>query len=168
MGMREMCYVFSKEFRRDVDEILAILRRLDPHNQAVRIGLALPTITRNGVIVANIELKSDTIETVTITTTDAPGQTVPAPAGDTFTVVSSSPSLTAVIGKDANGNPAVVLTAAVIASPGLSFTVSDSAGLKTITQIVDIVPDLTPSAIGLDITDATTVPNPTPPTAPGP
>lgn len=146
----------------------AILRLLEPQHEAVQIGLALPTITRNGAIVPNIQLANDTIETITIVTTDAAGATVAAPAGDVFTVVSSNPaSLTAAIGTDKSGAPAVVLTPLVQVSPGLTFTVTDSAGLASDAQGVDIVADLAPKAIGLDIADATTVAQAVP-TAPGP
>lgn len=134
----------------------------------MRIGLSLPTITRNGEIVPNIQLANDTVETITIVTTDAAGTTVPAPAADVFSVVSSNPtSLSASIGKDAAGNPAVVLTPLVQASSGLTVTITDSAGLASDAQGVDIVQDLAPKAIGLSTGTATTAPQAVP-TAPGP
>lgn len=133
-----------------------------------QIVLALPTITRKGVLVPNYELKDDTVATVPILTTNSAGVVEPPPTGDIFSVTSSNPaSLTAAIGQTAAGNPAVVLTPLVQASPGLTFTVSDSAGLKVATQIVDIVQDTTPTNIILDLADATTVPQPVP-TPPGP
>ena len=116
----------------------------------------------------NLELANDEVLTITIKTTDSAGATVPVPAGDTFTAVSSNPaSLNAVIGKDAAGNPALVLNALVQASPNITVTVSDSAGLPQAVQIVDIVPDVTPTNIVLDVADATHVAQPAP-TAPGP
>lgn len=133
----------------------------------VKISLALPTRTKKGIPMPNFELPNDEVVTIPILVDDSSGDPVPAPAGDTFSVTSSSPSLNAIIGATAAGNPAVVINATVKASPGLSFTVSDSAGLTSFTQMVDIVPDTTPSAITLDLADATEVSQPVP-TAPGP
>ena len=117
---------------------------------------------------ANLQLSNDVVETITILTLDAAGVVVPAPIGDTFTVVSSNPaSLNAVMGTNAAGNPAVVINALVAASPGLTFTVSDSAGLTSFTETVDIVADTKPAAIGLDLTDIASVAQPAP-TNPGP
>jgi len=159
-------YELAFETDRRTRRIEFFLRERAP--QIARIDFALPTITRNGDIVPNIQLANDTVETITIVTTDAAGATVPAPAGDTFTVVSSNPaSLGAAIGTDKNGAPAVVLTPLVQVSPGLTFTVTDSAGLASDAQGVDIVADLAPKTISLDIADATTAPQAVP-TAPGP
>ena len=116
----------------------------------------------------NFELMNDEVVTITIKTTNSAGVTEPVPAGDVFSVVSSNPaSLGAAIGHDAAGNPAVVLTPLVKVSPGLTITVSDSAGLAVDAQIVDIVEDVTPTNIVLDLADATHVAQPVP-TAPGP
>lgn len=117
---------------------------------------------------ANFELLDDEIVTIPILTQTAAGTTEPVPAGDVFTVVSSNPaSLNAVMGTTSTGAPAVMLNALVQASPGLSFVVSDSAGLVAVTQLVDIVPDNTPTNIVLDLADATHTSQPVP-TAPGP
>ena len=117
---------------------------------------------------ANLQLPNDEILTIGILTLDEAGQTVPAPAGDVFSVVSSNPaSLNAAIGATAGGNAAVVINALVQASPGLSFTVSDKDGLTAFTEGVDIVQDTTPKAIGLDLTHTTSVVQPVP-TNPGP
>jgi len=115
----------------------------------------------------NFELASDEVATVTILVRDGAGDIVPAPAGDVFTAASSSPSLGVAVGPDAHGNPAVVMTPMVVASPGISVTVSDSAGLAAFTQAVDIVADKAPKAIGLDIAGAVETPQATP-TNPGP
>ena len=116
----------------------------------------------------NYELMNDQVSTVTIKTTDSSGNTEAAPAGDVFSVVSSNPaSLGAVIGTDASGAPAVVLTPLVQVSPGITVTVSDSAGLAQFVQIVDIVSDVAPTNVVLDIADAATVAQAVP-TAPGP
>ena len=96
-------------------------------------------------------------------TTDAPGIVVPATPGDVFSVVSSNPaSLGAAIGATAAGTPAVVLTPLVQASPGLTITVSDADGLQQWVQIVDIVQDVAPRNVVLDLADATTVPQAVP------
>jgi hypothetical protein len=117
---------------------------------------------------ANYELPNDVVRTIGILTETAAGTVEPAPAGDVFTVVSSNPaSLNAVIGATAAGNPAVVLNALVDVSPGLSVVVSDSAGLVALTQLVDIVMDVTPTNIQLDLANATSVAQPVP-TATGP
>ncbi len=117
---------------------------------------------------ANLQLLNDEVMTIGILTLDNVGGTVPAAAGDVFTVVSSAPaSLNAVMGTTAAGGPAVVINALVQVSPGLSFTVSDSAGLAAFTENVDIVDDTTPAAIGIDLTNATSVSQPAP-TAVGP
>lgn len=136
---------------------------------AVRIRLALPVVTKKGVIMANFELANDEVATIPILVDDAAGAAVPAPTGDTFTVVSSNPaSLGATIGVVAGGTaPALVLTPLVQASPGLSVTVSDSSGLASFTQLVDILEDTTPKAITLDVAAATEASQPVP-TATGP
>ena len=116
----------------------------------------------------NLELLNDTVVTIPIQTQEAAGQVVPAPAGDTFTVVSSnSASLGAAIAADASGNPTLVLTPLVQASPGITVTVSDADGLVQAVQLCDIVADLTPTNVVLDIADETTSPQPVP-TNPGP
>lgn len=116
----------------------------------------------------NFELNSDAVYTIPILTTNVAGTVEPAPAGDTFSVTSSAPaSLGASIGKTAAGGPAVVLTPLVRASPSITVTVSDSAGLVQAVQICDIVVDVTPTNVVLDIADATHTAQPTP-TNPGP
>lgn len=116
----------------------------------------------------NFELPNDEVVTITIKTTNSVGTVEPAPAGDVFSVTSSAPaSLQAVIGADAGGNPAVVLTPLVRVSPGITVTVTDKAGLTAATQVVDIVVDVTPTNIILDVADATHVSQPVP-ANPGP
>jgi hypothetical protein len=115
----------------------------------------------------NFELPNDEVVTIGIQTTNSAGAVEPVPTGDVFTVASSSPSLGVAIGATAAGNPAIVLTPLVQASPGITVTVSDSAGLKLATQVIDIVPDVTPANIVLDVADATHTTQPVP-TAPGP
>jgi hypothetical protein len=130
---------------------------------AVRIRLALPSITKKGILMANFELANDEVATIPILVDDAAGNPVPPPTGDTFTVTSSNP---ASLGAAISGSN-VVLTPLVQASPGITITVSDSAGLTSFAQLVDIVQDLTPKAITLDLAAATEVGQAVP-TAPGP
>lgn len=138
------------------------------HRRATRIALELPSIRKKGVLMPNFELPNDEVVTITIKTTDSAGAVVPVPAGDTFSVVTSNPaSLSATIGKDAGGNPALVLAALVQASPGLTVTVTDSAGLPQAILAVDIVPDVAPTNVILDLPDATHTTQAVP-TAPGP
>ena len=135
---------------------------------AVRLAFELPTTIRKGLPMANFELPNDEVSTITIKATNAGGVTEPIPAGDAFTATSSNPaSLGAVIGLDSAGNPALVLTPLVAASPGLVVTVADSAGLAKAILIVDIVPDVTPANLILDVADATHV-SQLIPAAPGP
>lgn len=153
----------------DIDARLTdIAARLPPRQRATRIALELPAVTRGGKPVPNYELPNDEVVTITIKTTNQAGITEPYPAGDTFTVVSNNPaSLNAVSGTDANGNPAAVINALVQLSPNVSFSVSDTAGLNSASQMVDIVQDKTPRNIVLDLADATSTAQPVP-TNPGP
>lgn len=146
--------------------LISTLLRRKP--RPVRIALPLPTVTRKGILVPNLEILNDTVVTIPIQTQDAAGQVVPAPPGDTFTAASSlTASLGAAIAADANGNPTLVLTPLVQASPGITVTVSDADGLTQAVQICDIVADLTPKNVVLDIAAETTTPQPVP-GAPGP
>lgn len=117
----------------------------------------------------NYELNNDWVVSIPIQTTDAAGTVVPNPAGDTFTAVSSNPaSLNAVIGKMADGvTPALIMNALVQVSPGLTVTVTDSAGDAAFVQTVDIVDDVTPANVVLDLAGATHTAQPVP-AAPGP
>lgn len=140
-------------------------------NLAVKIRLALPTRTRKGILMATYPLANDEIVTIPILTDDVNGDPVTPPSGDTFTAVCSIPaSLNAVI----NGTNLVVnaLVAAHVnpvapAAPDLFVTVSDSAGLQTFVQAFDIVADVAPKSITLDLAHATVASQPVP-TNPGP
>jgi len=140
----------------------SVIAALDP---PTKIVLAIPQVTRKGVIMPNYELEDDTVATIPIQTTNSAGVVEPPPAGDTFTVTSSSPSL----GVAVVTSPvlALVLNPLVQASPNITVTVSDSSGLKVATQLVDIVADVTPTNVILDLAGATTVSQPVP-TPPGP
>lgn len=115
----------------------------------------------------NFELPNDEVVTIDIESTNSAGVVEPLPAGDTFTVTSSSPSLGAAIGVGSAGGPAIVLTPTVQESPNITVTVTDSAGLTQVVLLVDIVQDVTPTNLVLDVADATHVSQPVP-AAPGP
>lgn len=158
-------YRLLEEILANTVHILGILRR---GSRATRLALEIPSITRRGKLMANFELPNDQVATILIKATNSGGVTEPVPTGDTFTALSSNAaSLGAAIGADGSGNPAVVLTPLVRVSPGITVTVSDSAGLAQASIIVDIVEDVTPANLVLDVADATHVSQPVP-TAPGP
>jgi hypothetical protein len=147
-----------------LDHILGLLHP----GIATGLALELPTRTVKGALMANTELLNDAVYTVTIKATNQGGTTVPLPAGLTLTAVSSDPAaLEAVIGVDASGNPAVVLTPLVDASPNITVTISDAAGLTPATKVFDIVIDTTAATLSLDMTDAAHV-SQVSPVAPGP
>lgn len=139
------------------------------YHKPTQVALELPMRrTKKGKLMPNYELPNDEVDTITIKTQNSVGTTEPIPTGDVFSVTSDKPaSLGTTIGKDAGGNPAVVLTPLVQVSPGITVTVSDTAGLKVATLVVDIVQDVTPTNIVLDTADATHVSQPVP-TSPGP
>lgn len=149
---------------RRVEQIYALLTH---DRNPTQIVLCIPTRTVKGIIMPNFELPNDEVVTIGIQTTNSAGTVEPVPSGDVFSAASSSPSLGVAIGATAAGNPAVVLTPTVQASPNITVTISDSAGLKQATLVVDIVPDVTDTNIVLDVADATHASQPVP-TAPGP
>ena len=149
------------EILRDQSAILDILRT----PKATRIKIGVPLVTRKGIPVSNIELKDDLVYTFPILTDAASGAAVSPPAGDTFSAVSSNPASLGAAISIVSGNAMLVLTPLVQASPNLTVTVSDSAGLTSDTVTFDIVQDLTPTSIALGT--PTTAPQPVP-TAPGP
>jgi hypothetical protein len=155
-----------REFHDTLDSVedrLEEIEQLLPHPNPTRLAFELPTRTKNGQIMANFELPNDEILTITMKATNSAGAFEPIPSGDVFTVVSSDPaSLNAVMGTDAAGNVAVVVNALKQAASNVTVTVTDSAGLTAATQIFDIVTDATPTALALDLVDATHVPQPVP------
>jgi hypothetical protein len=140
-------------------------------SKAVSIRLGLPKITKKGVVMANFELVNDEVVTIPILTDNAAGSAVTPPAGDTFTVVSSSSTdLNAVVLNNTVVINALVqqhLNPAAPAAPDLFITVTDSAGLSSFTLVVDILPDASAKAITLDLVNTTEVSQPVP-TATGP
>jgi hypothetical protein len=155
----------------NLDQIVTFLQSEQLKNAPAKISLGAPLALKQGKLtVANIELANDEVLFIPILTDNAEGMPVAPPAGDTFSVVSDSPSLAVAIDTTTlapPGTPAVKINATVQASPGLSFTVSDSAGLTVFIQGVDIVPDTTPKAITLDLAHEVVQAQPVP-TVPGP
>lgn len=147
-----------------IDQIIALLSPRKPK----RIVLGLPVIIRNGKPMANFELTNDTVAFIPIHTIDANGDLVPAPVGDVFSALSSDlTKMIAAIGTMPSGPlvgaVALVLTPLVQLASALTATVTDTAALTSSVQTVDIVGDLTPKAISLDIVDVVLTPQAVPP-----
>ena len=114
-------------------------------------------------------LKSTDVYAIPLTLTNAAdGTSIPVPASDTFTAVSSSPALSAVA---SNLTGAWVLTVNALTLPsantmGMTVTINDSAGdvqdTLTVNYPVPVVGDITAS-----VANATVTTQPAP-TAPGP
>jgi hypothetical protein len=150
-----------------------ILRRLPPITPT-HIALGNPVAFRKDGTVANYQLLDDTVAYFPVVTLDAEGNPVPPQSGDTFSVALTAPTgasptaVTASIGvMPGTTNPAVVLTPAVQNSPGWSFTVTDADGLPAISEGFDIVADVAPKSIEINVAGVVTQPQ-SPPTAPGP
>ncbi len=116
---------------------------------------------------ANYELANDSIDDIMITVVDAAGTIVPAPTGDAFSVVSSDPaSVNAVIATMPSGpntgTPSLRINAMKQLASAITATVSDNDGLQSFVLTIDVVADLTPKAINLDVVDAIHTPQPVP------
>lgn len=161
-----MAFDWFRELLDRIDRLERLLLRLlwrcgEP--TAVSIALALPRVSaKDGTPIPNFELQNDKVYTVAILTQDSAGQTVPAPSGDTFTAVASDTTSLQV----AVTGGSLVLTPLVQGASNVTVTVSDADGLTADVQIFDIVSDLTPTNIVLDLADATTTPQPVPGGAP--
>lgn len=138
---------------------------------AVKIRLALPTVTKKGILMANYPLPNDEVVAIQILTDDIAGDPVPPPPGDTFAAVCSIPaSLNAVVSGSILTINALVaghLNPPAPADPDLFVTVTDSAGIQKYVLVVDIVADTAPKAIMLDLANAVVTPQPVP-SNPGP
>jgi hypothetical protein len=109
---------------------------------------------------ANYELANDMVDDIMITVVDGHGDIVPAPAGDVFTVTSSdAATVNAIIatmpsGPNA-GKPSLRINALKqLSTAPITLTVSDADGLQSSVLVVDVVADLTPKSITLDVVDA--------------
>lgn len=146
--------------------LMAIARALghEKERHGIRLALEIPTSIRGDGTMANYQLKNDSIDTITIKeVVDATGAPAPVSPGDVFTAASGdTAAVNAVIGTDAAGNPALVINALVQAASGITITVSDAMGAKAATLVVDVVADVVPVDIVLDVADATHAPQPVP------
>ena len=147
--------------------------RPEPHHidRATRIVLARPelyisTLGREVIIMANIPLASNAVYKYRILTLADDGTPEPAPAADVFSVTSGdSTKLGVAIGAMMDGSPAVVFTPLVRDALGITFEVSDSAGLKVDDGAVDISTAPVPATmIGLDLASPETTSQPLPAT----
>lgn len=125
---------------------------------------------------ANYELANDSIDTIPIMGKDAASDAVPLPAGTTPTVINGDPvSLNAVI-----DGTNLVLNALVPLASNISVEIDDGT-LTPFKFVVDIVEDVTPTSVTLDLTHVThasqpvpvaatpaPTPTPTPSATPGP
>lgn len=147
-----------------LDRLVHLLERVLGHSHPTRLALELPTITKNGNPMANFPLNNDEILTITVKAVNSGGAFEPIPAGDTFTATVDNPAVgNAVMGVDAAGNVAVLVNA-MTQGGTWTLTVTDSAGLKAISQTFDNVADATPTALALDLADATHTAQPVPAT----
>lgn len=136
---------------------------------------------------ANIQLLNNKKYSFPIVDRDAAGDIVPASAGDVDSVVSSKPaSIAMAIGvvpatnDDGTPNPhaggaSLECTPLVIESDAgngggsIEALVTDTAGLpKFQAYLFDVVQNLTPTTVGLDLGNGVTTTSQPPPSAPGP
>ena len=146
--------------------LVAIANVLSGASKPTKIRLALPTITRKGIVMANFELNNDGIYSIPILVDNAGGTPVSPQAGDTFSAVSSLPGS---LGVSVSGSVLIVTPLVALhenpaapAAPDLFVTVSDSAGNSSYIQVFDIVADQTPKAISLNLAGASVAPQPVP------
>jgi hypothetical protein len=106
-----------------VDTIVHSLRR-----RPVRIGLAMPTITtKEGKPVA-FQLSNDLVYVFPIQVTDAAGNVVPAPPGDSYTAVGSDNGT--ILGLSVSGGNLTVTPLVATDSTPVTVTVTDQDGLQ--------------------------------------
>lgn len=114
------------------------------------------------------QINDDWVLSIPLVTENAAGGVVTAPPGDTYAASTDSASLAASIGTMGDGNtPALILTPMVVASTGITVTVTDSTGLAAYVDMWDIVPDVGPVKLDIDMSASTHIMQPTP-TNPGP
>jgi hypothetical protein len=143
-----------------------VLRRIGHPQRVGGIMLAVPHFTRKDgrtTMPSNLQVLCDSIASIPVIFLDQEQQPIPTPEGVTLSA-SISDATGATVAIDANGN--LIITPLVQSYGGLVATVQSSDG-KTTAVTFDIVPDLTDSAIQLDVADVTTTPQAVP-SAPGP
>lgn len=110
---------------------------------------------------ANFELPMGKTAFLAIHTVDKAGDVVPAPVGDVFFASSADETMIVAsveLSGPLQGAPELKMVSMAL-GVGIAVTISDSAGLQTDTILVDVVADLTPSAITVDEANAVFVPN---------
>jgi hypothetical protein len=163
---------FEAETLAGLDQLVHFLQASQTKNKPTRLALALPIITKKDGTIMNFQLKNDTIADILITTINDAGAIVAAPAGDVDSVISSDATkLAATIGtmpatSAFAGSPSLHLVP-VMKGPFvgvLTATLTDSAGLRQDIVGVDIVEDLTATALSVDLTNVVLTPQPVPAT----
>lgn len=156
----------------DVEVLLLAL--IKPHPTIV-LDLTHVVVTSQpaptGVFMATITLKPTEIHTIPLGIVDPnTNQSVPVPSGDVFSASSSSGSVSATIGTDASGAPALIVNALTLPGPstmGVVVEVTDSAGDVAVDLTVDYPVPASPGDIVLN-TGGDVVTSQAAPTAPAP
>jgi len=156
--------------RRDLG-LCTLCRIICGHTGQPTVPQLLLINTLGRLVTMDIQLPNDAVTYYPIVTLNAGGQVVPAQAGDTFSVSTTGTAQLAVaiaplpVGSPDGppaGTPSVEFTPLVQTATDVPFTVTDADGLTAFDGAVDIVQDLTPKAIGLDLTSPVTTPQPVP------
>jgi hypothetical protein len=112
---------------------------------------------------ANIQLPNDVVRRYTIHANDVAGDPVALPPGRTPTLVNSAPTeLHAVIDTD---GVSLLVNALVNTATGISVEIDDGT-LTPFTMVFDIVEDLAPTSVVVDLTKFTDTAQPRPSAAP--
>lgn len=112
---------------------------------------------------ANYQLKNDAIDTIPVMGKDAAGDPVALPIGRTPTLVNSDPqSLNAIM----DGNN-LVINALVDTATNITLEIDDGTLTPFVFEI-DIVEDLDPTSVVLDLTNVTHATQPRPSSTPAP
>ncbi len=140
-------------FLRELGAVEDYLKNVAPPKPAVSIELALPEVYNREGKRMPLSILNTEIHKYRILTRDADGETVSAPATDTFSVTPDASGFVGIaIDKMADGSPAVMFTPLKRATTTpIAWTLSDSAGLTVDSDTVEIVTNLTPTAVGLDL-----------------
>lgn len=116
---------------------------------------------------ATISILNDKITSVPLIFENTTNQVVSPISGDTYSVVSSSPSLGVAIGGTA-ATPLLVMTPMVQVGTGYTVTVTDTKGLPPLVITVNVGPDPALATQMVLNTTLLTVVSQAIPTAPGP
>ena len=149
------------EFKVSVGQVAAMIAAI-VDSSATRLLIERPIFMKDGKL-ANFELTMGQTAFLAIHTMNKEGGIVPAPAGDVFTAASGAvatvlATVDVMPSGPLQGTPALKLVSVAL---GLAVTVTttDSAGLSPDPILVDVVTDVTASAITVDEADAVFVPN---------